>query len=566
ATAAPLLAGLGRDLTALALAGALDPVIGREREIETLLDVLARRRGNSPVLVGPSGVGKTAVVEGLAQRLARGGAGTEGLAGRRLVELSAGAIVSGTGVRGALAEKVRQLREEVAQTGAILFIDEIHAILGGGDAPDDLAQELKAALARGELACVGATTEDEFRKHVERDPALVRRLTPVPVGEPDEATTRAILRGVLPRYATHHGVRFAEAAEASAVTLSTRFLPELRHPDKALAVLDHAAARVSRRGGECVDRAAVAAVIAERAEVPVERLLLEDRERLLQLEARLGERVIGHAPVIGRVAEALRKGAAGLRGRRRPLGTFLFLGPTGVGKTELAKAIHDVFFGGGELTRFDLSEMSEAHGVARLVGAPPGYVGHREGGQLTEAVRRRPYQLVLLDEGRLTDGRGRTVDFTNTIVVMTSNLGVGVKTRRAMGFGADDAPSAGAEGVVAAARAALPPELWNRIDEPLAFAPLTRDEVKRIAALRLRGLAERVRDAHGTTLSWTDADLELLLVRGGYEPSLGARPLERTIAREVEGPLARRILEGGLGASVDLGALMAGTFAALGAC
>ena len=561
-----LLASLGRDLTALAAAGRLDPVIGRDAEIETLLDILARRRGNSPVLVGPSGVGKTAVVEGLAQRLASGAEGTRGLAGRPLVELTAGSLVRGTGVRGALAERLQQLRAEVAASGALLFIDEIHAVLGGAEGPDDLAQELKAALARGELSCVGATTEAEFRRHVEKDPALVRRLTPVPVGEPDAATTRAILAGVLPRYADFHDVQFAPEASAAAVELSARFLPELKLPDKALAVLDHAAARVSRRGGQAVDRAAVAAVVAERAEVPLERILLTDRERLLGLEDALAARVVGHAAVVTEVAEALRKGAAGLRGRRRPLGTFLFLGPTGVGKTELAKAMHHVFFGGGALTRFDMSELSEAHGVARLLGSPPGYVGHGAGGQLTESVRRRPYQLVLLDEvekahpdvllallplldeGRLTDGVGRTVDFTNTIVVMTSNLGASAATRRPVGFGASGEPRRPgvreAEAALAAARAALPPELFNRIDAPLAFAPLRRDEVRVIAARRLRDLAARLAEAHGVVLEVETRDLDRLLELGGFDPELGARPLERVIGRYVESPLARRVLEG----------------------
>lgn len=564
----PLLCALGRNLTALAADGLIDPVVGREREVELVLDVLARRRANNPLLVGPPGVGKTAIAEGLALRMAGGGGGLAGLEGRVLVELTAGSLVSGTGVRGAVADRVRQLRTEVQRSAGevILFIDEIHAIVGGSEGPDDLAHELKAALARGELPCVGATTDAEYRKHFERDAALARRFSAVRIEEPSEADAIEILRGVASRYEAHHAVRYAADAIEAAVELSVRFMPERRLPDKAIGVIDLAAARVRRRGGKSVDRDAVASVVAERARVPVERLTMRDSDKLLELEALLAERVVGHAGPLARIADALRKGAAGFRGRR-PLGTFLLLGPTGVGKTETAKAVSDVFFPAGGITRLDLSECSEAHSVARLLGAPPGYVGHDDGGQLTEAVRRRPYQLVLLDEidkahpdvllsllplldeGRLTDGRGRTVDFTNTIVFMTSNHGAGeASSGPRIGFAADDDAGAGEPRWMAAARRALPPELWNRIDEPLFFAPLSAREVATIAGRMLDRVAATLHAEHGVALSYDDSAVEALVAAGGYDPALGARPMRRVIGRMVESALASRVLAGDVGA------------------
>jgi ATP-dependent Clp protease ATP-binding subunit ClpC len=572
ADAFPLLSALGRNLTAEAAAGVVDPVFGREREVEALLDVLARRRSNNPLVVGPPGVGKTAVVEALARRLVDGGEGVHGLTGRILVEVSAGSLVSGTGVRGALAERVRQLREEVARSEGrvVLFIDEIHAIVGG-EGPDDLASELKASLARGELPCIGATTEAEYRKYFERDPALCRRFSAIHVDEPSPPDAVRILKGVAPRYEIHHAVAYAPEALEAAVELSVRYLPERHLPDKAISAMDMAAARVRRRGGAIVDAEAVASVISELARVPVDRLLMRDADRLLSLEARLAERVVGHGACMGRIADALRKGAAGFRGRR-PLGTFLLLGPTGVGKTETAKAVADLLFAGGAMTRLDMSEFSEAHAVARLLGAPPGYIGHQEGGQLTEPVRRRPYQLVLLDEvekahpqvllsllplldeGRLTDGRGRTVDFTNTVVFMTSNLGSGAPApERRMGFGPAAVTESSAEQqALAAARAAVPPELWNRIDEPLWFGPLGRDEVAEIARRMLRSVAAALEAAHGVILEVDPSAIDSLIAGGGYDPALGARPMRRVVGRMVEAPLAARVLERSLGARVRL--------------
>ncbi|MBX3251927.1 MAG: ATP-dependent Clp protease ATP-binding subunit [Myxococcales bacterium] len=556
----PLLSGLGRNLTALAHDGHFDPVVGRERELDLLLDVLARRRSNNPILVGAPGVGKTAIVEGLAQRLAEGGPAVSGLEGRIVVEISAGSLVSGTGVRGALADKIRKLRDEVALGGGrvVLFIDEIHAIVSG-EGGDELAQELKSALARGELPCIGATTEAEYRRHFEKDAALARRFSAIHVDEPSVEACAEILRGLLPRYEQHHAIRYAADAAAAAIELSVRFLPEQRLPDKAVGVLDLAAARTRRRGGRSVDRAAVASVIAEQARVPVERLLLRDGERLLKLEGLLRERVVGQDAPLARVADALRKGAAGFRGRR-PLGTFLFLGPTGVGKTETAKAISDIFFG-APMTRLDMSELGESHAVSRMLGSPPGYVGHDDGGQLTEAVRRRPYQLILLDEvekahpevllsllplldeGRLTDGKGRTVDFTNTIIVMTSNLGVQAAARRGIGFGASEGASSG-DAVLEVARRALPPELWNRIDEPIFFGALDRGAVREIAERLLVSLRTAVSRERGVEISYDEATLDALLDAGGYDAAYGARPLRRVVGRLVEAPLARMLLSG----------------------
>jgi ATP-dependent Clp protease ATP-binding subunit ClpC len=561
----PLLRAIGRNLVALAAERRIDPVFGREKEIEQLLDVLGRRRANNPLLVGPPGVGKTAIVEALALEMVRPRARTPGLEGKLLIEVSAGALVAGTGMRGAVADRVRKLREEVARSEGriLLFLDEIHAI-AGGEGPDDVASELKSALARGELPCIGATTEAEFRKYFARDSALARRFTRIDVEEPDLESAIRILEGIAPRYEIHHAVAYDPEAIRAAVTLSVRFLPERYLPEKALAVLDLAGARVRRAGGSVVGVETVAKVISDEAHVPLERLLVRDADRLLALESHLESRVVGQREAIARIADALRKGAAGFRGKR-PLGTFLLLGPTGVGKTETAKAIADVMFGPGGMLRFDMSEFGEPHSVARLLGAPPGYVGHEEGGQLTEAVRRRPYQLVLLDEiekahpdvwmallplldeGRLTDGRGRTVDFTNTVVVMTSNLGAqSAAVPRPIGFGAEgrEHTASGAERAIAAARKALPPEFFNRIDELLYFEPLGESTVREIARRMLADLCELVRREHGIALEVEPSVIDLLIEAGGFDPELGARPMRRVVGRLVEAPLAARVLAG----------------------
>lgn len=559
----PLLCAIARNLTQLAASGEIDPVIGRDADIERLLDVLARRRGNNPLLVGAPGVGKTAVVEGLALALVKQARRGQSLTKGEpfiLLEVAASSLLAGTGVRGALSERIQTLRKEVTDSGRVLlFIDEIHGVLGGIEG-DGLGSELKTALARGELPVIGATTDAEYRRIFERDAALARRFTRIEVSEPSRADTLRILEGIAPQYSAHHAVKYKPDALEAAVDLSVRYMPLRQLPDKAIGLLDQAAARVRRSGETSVDRVAIARVVSELVQVPVERLLMEDRQALLSLEEQLSARVVGQVRAVDAISHALRRSAAGFRGER-PLGTFLFAGPTGVGKTEMAKAIAEVLFPGIPMTRLDMSELGQSHAVARLLGAPPGYIGHEDGGQLTEAVRHRPYQLVLLDEiekahmqvllallplldeGRLTDGRGRTVDFTNTVIVMTSNLGVETNSKGRIGFG-DARLTAGdyAAGVLSRVRAALPPELWNRIDEPLCFLPLVESELSEIARRMLRAVGELAHAKHGVSLDIDESAVELLLRSGGFDPALGARPMRRTVSRLVEAPLAQALL------------------------
>lgn len=558
----PMLTKLGRNLSAEAMLGRLDPVIGRDHEIEQLLDVLARRRANNPVLVGPPGVGKTAIVEGLAMRLAQGGIKQASEA--CIIEVSVGSLLAGTGVRGALTERVRAMVEELiaAQGKLILFVDEIHGILGGLDGVEEIASELKTALGRARFPCIGTTTEKEFSRHIERDPALMRRFQRVYVQEPSLPATMEILRGALSYYETYHGVSYEPNTIEDAVTLSDRYIHERHLPDKAISVLDMAGARAKRAGESTVRSRDVAQVISEQSKIPIERLCCTDASLLLSLETHLQRYIVGQNDAVSRVSAALRKGVAGFHGRG-PLGVFLALGPTGVGKTELAKAVSNLLFPGTEATRFDMSEFSEAHAIARLLGAPPGYIGHEDGGQLTEAVRRRPYQLILLDEidkahrdvllallplldeGRLTDARGRVVDFTHTIIMMTSNFGSEVfSSQRSIGFNehSEADRSELMNSALVATRRVLPPELWNRIDEPLVFTPLQRDDVREIARRSLGRLQQVMQQHHGIQVDFDDSVVELLLDSGGYDPTLGARPLERAVSRLVQAPLAEAML------------------------
>ncbi len=583
----PLLARIGRNLTLAAWDGAIDRVVGRDAEIDQVIDILNKRRSNNPVLVGDPGVGKTAVVEGLARRVV--GLDDEevpaGLAGRIVIELEASQLVSGTGLRGSFAERMQKLKREVAEARGrvIVFLDELHHWMGmgaGGDGAADGAGELKTALARGEFPCIGATTYDEFRRFVEADPAFARRFQQVRVDEPSPDDAVAILSQVREHYEEHHGVRFELDAIEAAVRLAHRFLPDRRLPDKAIGVLDLAGSRARRIGAAAVGRPLVATIVAEQAGVAPDKLLMGDRERFLNLEEQLMHRVVGHRHVIERVSLVLRRNYAGFVSGR-PIGTFLLLGPTGVGKTEFARAVASVVFHDEDaMLRLDMSEFMEPHSVARLIGSPPGYVGHDAGGQLTESVRRSPYQLVLLDEiekahpdvlnlliqvfdeGHLTDARGRTVDFSNTIILLTSNLGaaeaMGASQRR-VGFGADiEAPVDRTSAVLEAARRHFRPELWNRLDETLSFAPLTRDEVARIARLQLTRSSERLLDERGISYACTPDVIDLLIASGGFDPELGARPMRRTIERLVEAPIAELILTGAVAPPAQLDVLVQG--------
>lgn len=563
----PILSSIGRNLTVEALLGNLDEIIGRTREMEQMADVLNKRKANSPCLVGPPGVGKTAVVEGLALKLARDEA--PGLEDRILIEVRPADILTGTSLRGALSERLSGLMSEVSLSDGkvILFFDEIHALLGSNDGAEAV-QELKAALGRGELPCIAATTGPEYTRQVEADPALARRFTVIDIEEPSGQEALEILRGIEPSYAEHHDVGYAPEAVEAAVKLSSRYLSGRALPDKAVALLDLAGARTRRSGNAVVVAEDIAAVLAEQIGVPARRLGTSDADRLLELEERLAEQIIGHGEAMAAIGETLRRNAAGFRSGR-PIGSFLFLGPTGVGKTETAKALADLLFlDRNAMVRLDMTEFAEPHAVARLVGAPPGYIGHEDGGQLTEAVSRRPYSLVLLDEvekahrdviqillqvlddGRLTDGKGKTVSFENTVIVMTSNLGSDLREiaprRRAVGFARDEEAGPRVEDVQGAildgAREALAPELWNRIDEPLVFAPLSREEVSQIASLMLLAVCEQLDREHGISLAVGDGAVETLVDSGGYDPDLGARPMRRTVQRMVEAPIARMVL------------------------
>ncbi len=569
----PTLSALGRNLTVMAAQGRIDPLVGREREVEEVIDILHKRRANNPCLIGEPGVGKTAIAEGLALKVASG-AVPESMADCILVGLDVGSIVGGTQLRGSFNERMAALRAEVAaaEGSVVVFIDEIHTMLGAGASGEnalDAAGELKQALARGEFPCIGATTTDEYRRYIEEDPALERRFQPVVVEEPSAEVALHILAGLAPRYGTHHRVQFSDEALESAVRLSARYISDRFLPDKAINLLDLAGARAHRQGLSAVGHAEVAEVVARATGIPLEKLLSTDGERLLRMEAELGRQIIGHEPVLRRICQTIRRNYAGFSSER-PIGSFLFLGPTGVGKTETVKVLADFLFQSRDaMTRLDMSEYMEPHSVARMIGSPPGYVGHEEGGQLTEALRRRPYQIVLLDEiekahrdvlnvllqvldeGKLTDGRGRSVDFSNTVVVMTSNLGSQHygETRRSIGFGAQaggagDEQDEMAQRVLQTAKRAFPPELWNRIEERLVFAPLESAQVADVARLLLSVSSRRLQAERGISFAADDSAVQYLIEHGGYDREMGARPMRQAIQRLVEGPIAEQILAG----------------------
>jgi ATP-dependent Clp protease ATP-binding subunit ClpB len=672
-----------RDLTDLARRGKLDPVIGRDEEVRRVIQVLSRRTKNNPVLIGEPGVGKTAIVEGLAQRIVAGDV-PEGLRGKTLVALDIGALVAGSKYRGEFEDRLKAVLKEITESDGriVCFIDELHTLVGAGAAEGavDAANMLKPALARGELRCVGATTLDEFRKHIEKDAALERRFQPVMVREPSVEDTISILRGLKPRYEQHHNIKIKDSALVAAAVLSHRYIGDRFLPDKAIDLVDEAAARIrmqmeskpqalddverrimqleidrvsvardtddaaarerlsridvelaelkekadalrarwqAEKGGmdrltkvkaeiegathalaeaqraadwaraaelqhstlprleqeraalearaaqpedggpmvrNEVDEEDIAATVAKWTGIPVTRLLEGEVQKLVRMEERLAQRVVGQDDAVRAVSNAVRRARSGLSDPNRPIGSFLFLGPTGVGKTELARALAEFLFDDERaMIRLDMSEYMEKHTVARLIGAPPGYVGYEEGGQLTEAARRRPYSVILfdeiekahadvfnvllqlLDDGRLTDGHGRTVDFRNTVVIMTSNLGSHI-------FREYEKPEKVRPLVLQELRATLRPEFLNRIDEVVIFHPLGREELARIVEIQLGHLRRRL-EARRIELDVTDG-AKALLGREGYDPTFGARPLKRTIQRLVQDPLALRLLEG----------------------
>lgn len=562
-----------RDLTLIAGGGGTDPVVGREREISRVIQILSRRTKNNPVLVGEPGVGKTAVAEALAHRVARGEV-PDTLKNRRIVTLDLASMLAGTKYRGDFEDRVKCIIKEVQRAGdVIVFIDELHTIVGAGSAEGaiDAANILKPALGRGEIQVIGATTPEEYRKHIEKDAALERRFQPVNVPEPDGECCERMLLALRGSLEAHHGLRITDEAVSAAIRLSTRYICDRYLPDKAIDLLDEAASRVRVEGSPSrtqVEDSDVAEVVSAWTGVPASAITEPESERLLRLEEALHRRVVGQDEAVSAVARAIRRGRVGLADPRRPLGSFLFLGPTGVGKTELCRALAEAVYGDEEaLIRLDMSEYMEKHAVSKLIGSPPGYVGYGEGGQLTERVRRRPWSVVLFDEiekahedvynlllqimedGRLTDSEGRRADFRSTIVVMTSNVGAKAITenRPALGFSgaARDGDGAVREAVMAELRQTFRPEFLNRVDDAIVFRRLTPADVRRIA----RGLTDAVRErmrALGVQLEVTDAALDLLAERG-FDPTYGARPLRRCICTQLEDPAAEALLSGRTG-------------------
>jgi ATP-dependent Clp protease ATP-binding subunit ClpC len=617
-----------RDLTELARAGKLDPVIGRDEEIRRVMQILTRRTKNNPVIIGEVGVGKTAIAEGLAQKIVAGDV-PNSLKGRRVLALDMGALVAGSKFRGEFEERLKAVMDEIrrAQGEIVLFIDELHTVVGAGAAEGaiDASNMLKPALSRGELQALGATTLDEYKKYVEKDRALERRFQQVFIDEPSAEDTIEMLKGLRPRYEAHHKIKIDDAALEAAAKLSQRYISDRHLPDKAIDLIDEAASKLridaesppqeiksleqriqqlsneeeaaSQRGDykqsatlkaqrlslekeyekarnkwlkdkkikEVVGEEDIAELVSKWTGIPVSRMLEGETEKLIHMEESIHLRVIGQDEAINAVSDAIRRARAGLKDPKRPIGSFIFLGPTGVGKTELARALAEFLFDNEEaMVRLDMSEYMEKHTVSRLIGAPPGYIGYEEGGQLTEAVRRRPYKVILFDEiekahpdvfnillqiledGRLTDGHGRTVDFKNTVLIMTSNLGGEEFQRGSLGFRHEmqtESEQQRLKGTIESAlKRTFRPEFLNRIDEVIIFKPLTEEQIRQIVDLQMKEVQKRLADRK-ITVTLTDKAKDWL-AKTGFDPSFGARPLKRTIQREVETPLSKKILQG----------------------
>ena len=560
-----------RDLTELAAAGRIDPVVGRGNEILRTVQILSRKTKNNPVLVGEPGVGKTAVAEGLAQWVV-GGQAPEGLSGKRIVSLDIPAMLAGTKYRGDFEERVKCVLKDVKRAGdVILFIDELHTIIGAGSAEGaiDAANILKPALGRGEVQIIGATTPEEYRRHIEKDAALERRFQPVKVAEPDKAHTLEMLRSLREGLERHHGVKISDEAMTAACDLSVRYINDRFLPDKAIDLLDEAAAsvRVAPGPGGVVTAAEIAQVVSLWTNIPVTGLDSDDAERFRGMEERLRRRIIGQDEAVSAVSRAIRRSRVGLRDPNRPVGSFLFLGPTGVGKTELCRALASEVYGDEKaIIRIDMSEYMEKHAVSRLIGSPPGYVGYEEGGQLTEKVRRSPWSVVLFDEiekahedvwsillqimddGHLTDSGGRRVDFSNALIVMTSNIGARIITenRPPLGFHSGEGQSEETMrlAVTEELKATFRPEFLNRIDETIIFHRLSRENMTEISASMLGGVKERF-EKLGISLSVPEESVEWI-ARRGYDDKFGARPLRRTIQHCIEDAAAELMLDGGM--------------------
>jgi ATP-dependent Clp protease ATP-binding subunit ClpC len=619
----------GRDLTELARKGKLDPVIGRDDEIKRVMQILIRRTKNNPVIIGEAGVGKTAIAEGLAEKIAANDV-PDSLKNKRVIALDMAALVAGSKFRGEFEERLKAVMDEIRQASGevILFIDEMHTVVGAGAAEGaiDASNMLKPALARGELRCIGATTLDEYREHIEKDKALERRLQPVFVDEPSIEATIEMLHALRPRYEAHHKIKIDDSALTAAAQLSQRYISDRFLPDKAIDLIDEAASKIhidmeskpdnikaldqqikqlqneedsaaqqgdyqkaaelraqrlrltpeyeqlesawrqEKKFDKPVDQETIAELVAKWTGIPVSRMLEGEAEKLLHMEERLHDRIVNQAEAVSAISEAIRRGRAGLKDPKRPVGSFIFLGPTGVGKTELAKALAQFLFDDEEsMIRIDMSEYGEKHTVSRLIGAPPGYIGYEEAGQLTEAVRRRPFRVMLFDEiekahpdvfnlllqiledGRLTDGHGRTVDFRNTVVIMTSNLGTEEFQRHAIGFASQEKQGQSEfdrlkSNINNALKRTFRPEFLNRIDDIIIFHPLSEEHLKKIVDLLINEVQKRLSDRN--IVLELDDKAKSWLLKEGFEPAFGARPLRRAIQRYVENPLSSKVLSG----------------------